>query len=337
MSTTFPTSTPWMGLLSWDQETDYFDHGQLAMNWETIDKHDHIQPNGGKPITTNALADNVITANKIANNAVTNNQLAPNSVATDNIQQAAITTALLAPGAVTNPVLGSNVVTMNNLNPTVIPLGTVMMWWCAVPGATPGGGWEIMDGRPWTSIANSLGLPSSSNTSIPNMIGKFPMGVDSLNVGTTGGIDSVDISHRHSVDVHNHTVPSHTHPITNDGNHMHLWQGGLHMGARANSLQIGLSVENVSNHKVFQNTNYSMYIQNLLSNPSWYHTTGGATYQINDSTADMDLAGTHAHSGKTQISTVLTSGNATPGTDTQLGNVSIIPSYVGFVFIMRCR
>lgn len=334
-------STANMGLTSWDQQQDDFNHTQLNGNWVALDQHDHSNGRGVQ-VSTPGIAAQAITSPLIANGAVGNPQLAAGAVGTSNIQASAITTALIATGAVTSASIANGAVTFTDLDPNVISLGSVMLWYRG-PGqaTTPGGGWEIMDGRPWSSITNSLGLSAGN---IPDMRGVFAQGADinavvGPGIGVTGGSNTANLAHNHNVNPHTHSIAPHFHVINNDGSHMHLWQGGLHMASRTNSFAMGLFIEDAAIPPAFhQNTFYSMYIQNLLSNPTWFQKLpGGGTQQLNDGGADMDNAGIHNHGGVTQASPRYSTDPATGTTDTQLSNVSTVPANVGLLFIMRCR
>lgn len=58
-------TTAQMGLKSWNQTSDLFDHDQLADNWAKIDLHDHTL-NKGVQIPTAGIVDGAVTAAKMA-------------------------------------------------------------------------------------------------------------------------------------------------------------------------------------------------------------------------------------------------------------------------------
>lgn len=58
-------TTPKMGLSVWNQQSDQYDHSQLADNFSKIDFHDHT-PGRGMTIPTEGIADGAITADKLA-------------------------------------------------------------------------------------------------------------------------------------------------------------------------------------------------------------------------------------------------------------------------------
>jgi hypothetical protein len=53
-----------MGLYGWNQQTDLFDHTQLANNWAKVDYHDHT-PGRGVQIPTDGIEDRAITPAKL--------------------------------------------------------------------------------------------------------------------------------------------------------------------------------------------------------------------------------------------------------------------------------
>lgn len=328
-----------MLLTVWDSDSDDFNLIDLENNWDDIDIHDHSSGKGVQ-ISTAGIAPNAITTGLIAAGAVQNANLAPNSVATSNIQAAAITNALLAAGSVTGSVIAAGAITASMLDSTLIPLGQVALWWRpSGSSATPGGFWEIMDGRPWSGITNAFGL---STGNIPDMRGVFVQGADITGVnapgiGVSGGSNTVNLAHSHNVNAHYHTVPSHLHGISSDGLHLHYWQGGLHMASRMNAFTPSGVTFQSQNGKWYTNTFYSMYIANLLSNPFWSGQSNNSNYQTTDANADMDEAGLHSHGGATAGSGTLTTNTATATTDSQLGSTNIEPLNTALLFIMRCR
>lgn len=337
-------TTPNMGLTAWDLPTDDFSHQQLQVNWNQLDLHDHSDTKGVQ-IGTAGIRDGAITQALLALGSVGALQLQDNSVTTSDIQDGAVTASKLAAGAVSGAALLDGSVVASKLDPTIVPLGQVSLWW-RPPGssAVPGGFWEAMDGRAWHTITNAFGLTTGS---IPDTRGIFARGADLLAsegpaIGTTGGSLSLNLSHAHNVLGHTHGLPNHTHPIVPDGSHIHLWQGGLHMGSRTNCFTAGITVQDYPGGHQKQNTFYSMYIQNLLSNPVWYSVfTDPAgdhgVSQQDDGQADMDPAGNHSHGGGTGNGGAGSTNPGTATTDAQLGTINTTPSYVGLLYIMRCR
>jgi hypothetical protein len=344
--------SPNMNLTIWNDNDDFYEHAQLAANFTILDTHDH-SANRGVQINTPGIANSAITTALLANSAVTNAILAVNAVATSNIQSNAVTGAEIAPQTVTAGNVANNTITYGQLDKNIVPLGTVTLWW-RQPGSTaiPGGNWEIMDGRPWNQISNTMGTNGASLTSgnIPDMRGAFPLGADvngavAPAIGAIGGSSTASLAHYHNVVAHAHTVPPHTHGINSDGSHAHTWAGGLEVWTRTNAFDIGLLMEAVNPYGspigTYANKNYTTYIKNLTSNNSYLQNIElGANGTIDtwyDAPLPMDIAGLHAHTGLTQQSYTLTTGNTTGSTDTQLGNISTVPEYVSLLCIMRVR
>jgi hypothetical protein len=332
-------TSPNIGLTVWDLPTDDFDHTQLEQNWIAVDNHDHSSGKGVQ-IGTLGIQPLAITNALLALGSVANANLQANSVATGNIQAGAVGNAQLAVGSVHGNVIPNAAITASMLDPTIVPLGGVMLLWRPPgSGATPGGFWEAMDGRAWSTITNAWNLTTGT---IPDTRGIFAKGADINGVygpaiGTTGGSASINFAHSHTVNPHSHTVPDHSHGIGADGLHLHTWQGGLSMWSRQNAFPMGLNFQ-AYNGSWQSNTYYSMYIKNLLSNPAWFNVNGNQTFQELDGPADMDQGGSHSHGGATQGSGTLTSGTTSGlGMDSQLGETGIDPPWTGLMFIMRCR
>lgn len=327
-------TSPNLGLTIWDQNVDDFNHSQLLTNWVALDAHDHTLGRGVQ-IGQAGIATDAIGAAQIQPAAIGNPALQPLSVATSNLQDQSVTTGKIATGAITGNLIPTGAITIAKLDPTIIPLGFTALWW-APPGsgAVPGGVWEAMDGRAWNSITNAWSLTSGT---IPDTRGMFIKGASMTGtpapaIGATGGSATISLAHTHNVLGHTHTTPNHAHGISSDGSHFHLWQGGLHMSARTNSFAIGMTIEDLFGSQR-QNTFYSMYINNLLSNPAWLN---GAEQTI-DGVADMDQAGSHNHGGATASGGGSSTGSATSTTDSQLGSTTVDPPWTGLVYIMRVR
>lgn len=342
-------STVNMNLTSWNLETDFFTHEDMDANWQAIDAHDHSTGKGVQ-VNTAGIANSAITSNKLAALAVTNPAIAASAVATGNIQAQAITNALLAPGSVYGAVIPAAAIVASMLDPNIIPLGTVTLWY-RVSGSsnTPGGGWEIMDGRAWSTISNTMGTGGSQVTTgnIPDMRGFFAMGADinasvAPGIGVSGGSNTVNLAHSHTNSAHTHTVPPHGHGISYDGNHFHTWQGGLSMWSRTNAFNVGTTFQG-NDGNWHTNTYYSTYINGLASNPVWgaeYQVQAGIPgqqQQLENGPSDMDYNGLHDHGGSTEANSTLTSGASNSITDYQLGATNLEPANVAFLFIMRVR
>src|SRR5665213_1572706 len=227
-----------MNLIVWDQLDDDFSHLQLSADLVALDVHDHSAGRGVR-INTPGIALQAITTPLIADGAVTNAKLADNAVATANLQDASVTHAKIAPGAITGDDIANNTIGYTQLDVNVMPLGSVVLWWRPTGSANvPGGNWEIMDGRLWSGITNSLGL---STGNIPDMRGAFARGADvngsvAPGVGVASGAATTNLAHSHNVAAHAHDTPTHSHLIPVDGNHSHTFLSGLHVWSRQNTV-----------------------------------------------------------------------------------------------------
>lgn len=321
-----------MGLTAWDQGSDPYDHSQLAQNLVTIDAHDHT-PGKGLQISGAGIADGSITASKIAGNAVVptthiptdsipQSRLADNSVGTNELLDNSVTTTKIVNGAIT----------LAKLDPNILPPGFVAMWYRADPSVLPPTGWEIMDGRAWSTITNKLGAGGTQwNTgNIPNMANKFPLGSALAGTGTlpsqppgigsTGGQHERDLSHTHTTNPHSHVVDAHAHGISADGAHKHRFVAQTPGGQQledAFTRDVGVPRSD--------GTRQALYVQghNQFS------------FLGSDVVTPLETVAAHAHTGATGTSAPST--NAVSGTvNTGLtGNTDLRPAHVGLLFIMK--
>jgi hypothetical protein len=335
-------TSPNLGLTVWDQPNDDFNHTQLVQNWLSVDNHDHSNGKGVR-IGTAGISPQAITQALLANGSVGNAQLQAGAVQGSNIQAGSIGTAQIATGAITGPLIAAGAVGAAALDPNILPVGSVMLWWRPPgSGATPDGFWEAMDGRAWNSISNYWGLTTGN---IPDTRGVFAKGADILGghgtpIGASGGSSSASLAHSHNVLGHTHSIPAHTHGIWPDGGHTHTWMGGLNMWARTNSFPKGTTIIGIQGQSHF-NGYFSTYIQGLSGAGSWVPEQDqpgypGIQHPIQDGQVSMDSAGTHSH-GLATGATGGTTGSGTATTDTQLGSTTIDPPWTGLLYIMRCR
>lgn len=313
-----------IGLTIWNSIEDDFDFGQLEDNWIALDLHDH-SPERGVQVPSAGIANQAITSTKLGLLSVATEHLQNGAVTTNVIANEAVGTDQIQPYSITPELIESTSLTFQQMDPTVVPLGSIMLWW-RPPGsaAVPGGVWEIMDGRGWNLITNAWNLTSGN---IPNMIDSFAMGTGittGVGIGSTGGANEVSLSHYHNVDAHAHSVPAHSHTISADGVHAHTFAGGLSTWTRQNTISPYIAaVEGWPEGQSVSVDYFSMYVNGLQASG------------INQS-APMDAAGSHSHTGFVG-NTALTTGSTGTQTDTQLGSSDITPPYVGFCYIMKVR
>jgi hypothetical protein len=333
-----------MSLTIWDLITDDFSYTDLENNWIEVDQHDH-SPGNGVPIGTAG----------IANDAITQTQLAPNSVGTGQLQDASVTGSKIAPGSITGSdiaagtVTGINIangtITITNLDPTLIPLGQVSLFWRpAGSGAVPGGFWELMDGRAWSGITNAWNLTSGN---IPDTRNQYLKGGDIFGSagpapGATGGSATANLAHSHNVSAHAHGIPAHTHSISSDGAHIHTFANGFFPWLRSDSFSpwpFNITVQDFGGTQR-QNTYNSMYLKGYDIAVGGTGGGGGGSGPAGEFLGDvgvgMDSSGVHSHGGGTGA-TGFGSNLATAVTDTQLGSIAIAPPFIGFCLMMRVR
>lgn len=325
-------TTSFMGLLAWDQGLDAYDHAQLANNFIAIDAHDHTTGRG-RQIPSAGIQDGAITGAKIAANAVTPDKIPDGSLTQQELAVGSVGAPQIIDGSVATAEIANGAVTFAKLDPSVIPIGTVIMWYRPNGTVAIPSGWEILDGRTWVSVPNAWGIAAGS---IPDFRNRFPLGAalsgtgsnstDPPDIGQIGGAMSVSLAHTHVVAGHTHTIPDHTHPIGSDGDHRHLfpttvWDGnGNPVSFTATHLhQRSTAVPSAAGSR------QSLYVPD--NNRNDYYGT--------DVEVQMSLAGAHSHGGGTAGSGAFPTTSATSTTDSQLGTAVTRPQFVGLLFLIR--
>jgi hypothetical protein len=300
-----------MGLRAWDEGDDLYSHGELATNFVTIDQHDHTAGKGVR-LVTGSYTDRSVTRIKIALGAV----------GADEIEDG---------------VIGSD-----KLTEGIVPLGIVDFWYRQSPTEDVPTGYEICDGRPWSTITNDLGYTTGN---IPDLIDKFVLGAHPTAtpaIGGTGGSNTVDLSHTHTVTSHTHGVPAHAHTVpahshgVNGHTHSIPSQAGLRFlddGGNPQTLaQRGVPEGGGANRQF-------AYVPNLNSgnDPSknadmTAHDHGGATGSATSATSSVGLT-TNTDGATTSDPASPTTGGPAPS----LAVVNVRPAWVGLLPIMRVR
>ncbi len=132
-----------------------------------------------------------------------------------------------------------------------VPVGTVISWWR--PDANtplPSDEWAIADGSVITDTGSIYyGQP------LPDLRERFIMGVAPADVGQTGGANTLDITHSHS-------IPAHRHSVTGATGEVHgMWDGGYY-NAGSESYRYAINT--------YQNTWYTRHNHSLnLDTSSW--------------------------------------------------------------------
>jgi hypothetical protein len=180
-----------MGLTTWPNSSDPYDHVQLAANFVAIDAHDHTSghgvqiPTGGiadGAITTVKLADGAVTAVKIANNTITSTQLAHGST---------------------------------------FELGMVIEWWRPSDSVAVPTGWVVPVGQVLSSSEHDFA--GGGSVTLPDLRNAFILGAATSGTGSTvslpptiggtGGAHERSLVHSHTVASHTHTVNAHNHQV----------------------------------------------------------------------------------------------------------------------------
>lgn len=181
----------------------------------------------------------------------------------------ALSALSVAPGAIDESSLAPGM---------LVPVGSVVAWWgnsAAVPD-----GWKLCDG---TSVADP-GSPLNGLT-VPNLVNRFIRGATG-NVQPTapsGGSDTIDLAHSHTVNSHSHSI-----------DHSH----------------------------------------NGTTNPS----SASIDYYRYQPDGYTEVHDNHTHTFTTNGPSNPNSGASSPGTNSQLSSSqSIVPAYIGLVYIMRVR
>ena len=208
----------------------------------------------------------------------------------------------------------------------------VIMWFRASGSALPPAGWEIMDGRAWSSIPNKMGVGGTQlNTgNIPNMANKYPLGAALAgtgsgpstppDIGLQGGQHERDLTHTHTTNAHSHIVDSHSHGISLDGGHNHRFIANTQSGPSLRDLfSRDVGVPKADGRR------QALYIQEHNRD----------SFAGSDVAAPMETVAGHSHGGSTGTSgagtnsaTVVVNNGLTGGTDLR-------PAYTGLLFLMK--
>lgn len=168
-----------MGLVKWTELMDPYDHTQLAGNFQRIDEHDHTTGKG-KRLSGAALENEAIDTAQLKDKSVTNAKLA---------------------GGISGDKLAGGV---------VATIGDTKLWWR--PNSLtplPGSGWVIMAGQSLSPAEHEFA--GGGTIVLPNAIGRAIFGVELTQVGTTGGVSTINLSHSHAVNPHYHSIQPHNH------------------------------------------------------------------------------------------------------------------------------
>lgn len=180
-----------------------------------------------------------------------------------------------------------------------VPVGTVISWWRADASTPlPSDEWAIADG----SVVDDPESPLDGQA-LPDLTDRFIMGVPASDIGQTGGANVLNLSHRHRVDGHTHSIPSHSH-----GN---------------GTLRASVAVEH---NRIYVRRYYGASFNSTHAN--YTNATHSNTHTTDDS-ADV-MGRTASWSG--------TSGSSRPYTSHQLSSTTDNrPQYVGLLFLVKVK
>ena len=162
---------------------------------------------------------------------------------------------------------------------------------------TPPDGWAVCDGKTLSDSKSPL-----NGKALPDLRNKFVRGGtgDVRSTLVTGGADTVDLTHGHTVDAHTHGIPS--------------------------DLNVGALKALGHNHQLPD----GRYTGDESSNGKSGNFAGGSfLLMINGDRNKSEQNLGHSHGGATAA--------ATPNTGPALGPTSLLPSYVGLIYIVRVR
>jgi hypothetical protein len=190
--------------------------------------------------------------------------------------------------------------------PPGVPVGTVVAWWGN--SANPPEGWVVCSGQTISDPQSPL-----NGMAVPDLRDKFVRGTvgNVRPTAPTGGVDTVNLAHSHTVHSHSHSM-AHTHTVNN---HTH------DMGNHTHSGQTGVGQPRIDYYRwAFDG------ILEIHDDHTHPFTTGGPS---TNTTGGASPGTSGPSTGET--------GASAPGTTAALGNMSIVPSYVGLVYIMRVK
>lgn len=331
--------TNYMGLTAWDLGDDQYNYSQLANNFIALDEHDH-SPSKGQQIQSAGIADNAIITAKIANLNVTTSKYALASVVQAILAKPSVGTDELYDNAVTGAKILDGSVGAVKLDPLLIPIGMTILWYRASDSTPlPGGFWEPLDGRAWSTVTNKMGPGGAQLNSgnMPDTRNAFVLGAATSGtgsgtstppaIGAAGGSMTTSLAHSHSVVGHSHTVPDHVHALA-DHNHI-------------------INSDAAHNHGIFSRLTRTLSQDG--QGTSYLQTLYVAGFNTGGENAPIPYGGSHSHGGYTtgqadgqlvtfgsSVGAAQTSVNSST-TDSQLSTVDIRPKFVGFLILCRVR
>lgn len=240
-----------------------------------------------------------------------------------------------------------------NVYEQAVPIGTVVMW--AGDELSLPSNWVVCDGSAisrttyadlYSALGNTFGAGDGTTTfNIPNLQDKFVVGAgNSYSRGATGGANTVDSSHTHTVNAHTHSIAQHYHTVNS---HRHLVDSHTHsIPSHAHNSGTYSAAIYLSTSGVYWNRQARAFTPNL-KNALW----GGDTAYSTSVSYSTDVQGssgawggtsgssapyTDYQSPTTNYAGATSTGSSSPGTgsggSTALENR---PPYVGLFYVIK--
>ncbi|MEM7657045.1 MAG: hypothetical protein AAF399_13005, partial [Bacteroidota bacterium] len=208
------------------------------------------------------------------------------------------------------------------------PIGTVKLFWDAGGVLPLPTGWQVLDGSVVSDPLSPL-----DGTQLPDMTNRYAVGATSNTTTTVvGNVNhSIDLSHSHQVDPHQHTVAAHTHSMS----HTHTSGTYSTLFGWDNQGDVAVRRGSFSSY-----TSWPISFNDALNTEGNLSTGNVGTSELASNTASIDVAGT---SGPSSSNTTGSSGGGStssesPGTSSELSsNQSIQPESIGFIYIIKVR
>ena len=221
----------------------------------------------------------------------------PYAMAALSVPAGAVTNAMIAVGSITADRLADHTITERQLAPGIAVPVGRVVSWWG-NAASPPDGWAVCAGQTLSDAGSAL-----NGSALPDLRNKFVMGGvgNARSTPQAGGRASMNLAHTHNVNAHTHDIATDLNVGTLKAlGHNHLQSNGTYTGGESSSGVTGGF--NGSGFLLMVNGNGGQSTQNLG----------------------------HNHGGVTGVSTPATSASLT---DDQ----SIIPPYIGLIYIMRVR
>lgn len=281
-------------------------------------------------VTNPKLATDAVSTAKVQDHSITEPKLADNAVATDSIIDLNVTKPKLAEPAVDTDNIFPEAITASKLDPSIVPVGTVISWYRPSDLTPVPTGWVIPTGQ--TVVADDHDFAENTSIVLPDLRNRFILGAATTGTGTgtstppaigqSGGNNALNLAHSHTVDSHSHTVDNHWHFIS-ENTHRHYWfdePDGA--GIKRDARQRGSAVYG----NLPQARRQSLYVPNL----NFFEEHG------EDVGAPMSNE-SHNHGGATGWAQPGTSVSS-PGTNSQLSATQDIrPRYFGLLYLMKVK